>query len=168
MALRLSRLFGNSPEFWLNAKRAVDLWEAARTIGRKIEKISPVERGLNDLNETQPSADLTIACSLVPHAYLVHVHGSRPATNAPTGREHVPPSHDHVISIFILHPFAFILFRPTSTTEFPRRSRIASTITPPHPTNTPTNHDHDHGLIPYPLSFRPILFLSPRSRPPTP
>ena len=42
MALRLSRLFGNSPEFWLNAQRAVDLWAAARTIGRKIEKISPL------------------------------------------------------------------------------------------------------------------------------
>lgn len=25
MALRLARLFGNSPEFWLNAQRAVDL-----------------------------------------------------------------------------------------------------------------------------------------------
>lgn len=25
MALRLSRLFGNSPEFWLNLQRAVDL-----------------------------------------------------------------------------------------------------------------------------------------------
>jgi len=35
-------LFGNSPEFWLNAQRAVDLWEAARTIGRKIERISPL------------------------------------------------------------------------------------------------------------------------------
>ena len=42
MALRLSRLFGNSPEFWLNAQRSVDLWEAARTIGRKIERISPL------------------------------------------------------------------------------------------------------------------------------
>jgi antitoxin HigA-1 len=42
MALRLSRLFGNSPEFWLNAQRAVDLWEAARAIGRKIERISPL------------------------------------------------------------------------------------------------------------------------------
>ena len=30
MALRLSKLFGNSPEFWLNAQRAVDLWGAAR------------------------------------------------------------------------------------------------------------------------------------------
>jgi len=42
MALRLSRLFGNSPEFWLNAQRAVDLWQAARTIGRKIDRISPL------------------------------------------------------------------------------------------------------------------------------
>ena len=42
MSLRLSRLFGTSPEFWLNAQRAVDLWEAARAIGRKIERISPL------------------------------------------------------------------------------------------------------------------------------
>ena len=32
MALRLARLFGNTPEFWLNGQRAVDLWDAARTI----------------------------------------------------------------------------------------------------------------------------------------
>jgi len=42
MALHLSRLFGNSPEFWLNAQRSVDLWQAARTIARKIERISPL------------------------------------------------------------------------------------------------------------------------------
>jgi addiction module HigA family antidote len=42
MALRLARLFGNTPEFWLNAQRAIDLWAAARTAGRKIEKISPL------------------------------------------------------------------------------------------------------------------------------
>ena len=42
MALRLSRLFGNSPEFWLNAQRAVDLWEAARSIKGKIHHISPL------------------------------------------------------------------------------------------------------------------------------
>ena len=42
MALRLSRLFGNSPEFWLNAQRAVDLWEAARNIKDKINHISPL------------------------------------------------------------------------------------------------------------------------------
>ena len=42
MALRLARLFGNTPEFWLNAQRAVDLWDATRTVGRKIEKISPL------------------------------------------------------------------------------------------------------------------------------
>ncbi len=32
MALRLAKLFGNSPEFWLNAQRAVDLWDAAQAI----------------------------------------------------------------------------------------------------------------------------------------
>ena len=42
MALRLSRLFGNSPEFWLNAQRIVDLWEAGRNIKGKIDHISPL------------------------------------------------------------------------------------------------------------------------------
>jgi len=42
MALRLSHLFGNSPEFWLNAQRAVDLWEAARNIKDTINHISPL------------------------------------------------------------------------------------------------------------------------------
>jgi addiction module HigA family antidote len=32
MALRLGKLFGNSPEFWLNAQRAVDLWDSAQAI----------------------------------------------------------------------------------------------------------------------------------------
>lgn len=42
MALRLSRLFGNSPEFWLNAQRTVDLWEAAKKIKGKVHHISPL------------------------------------------------------------------------------------------------------------------------------
>ena len=42
MALRLSRLFGNSPEFWLNAQRAVDLWEVAQTKKKKIDSIHPL------------------------------------------------------------------------------------------------------------------------------
>ena len=42
MALRLSRFFGNSPEFWLNAQRAVDLWEAAQIIGSDVERIKPL------------------------------------------------------------------------------------------------------------------------------
>lgn len=42
MALRLSRLFGNSPEFWLNAQRAVDLWDAAQVIGTDVERIKPL------------------------------------------------------------------------------------------------------------------------------
>jgi addiction module HigA family antidote len=42
MALRLSRLFGNSPEFWLNAQRAVDLWDAAQAIQDDVERIKPL------------------------------------------------------------------------------------------------------------------------------
>ena len=42
MALCLSRLFGTSPEFWLNAQRAVDLWDATRSIKKKIERITPL------------------------------------------------------------------------------------------------------------------------------
>lgn len=42
MALRLSRLFGNSPEFWLDAQRAVDLWDAAQKVGAKVSRIKPL------------------------------------------------------------------------------------------------------------------------------
>jgi len=42
MALRLARLFGNSPEFWLNAQRAVDLWHAAETIREDVARIQPL------------------------------------------------------------------------------------------------------------------------------
>ena len=43
MALRLARLFGNTPEFWLNAQRAVDLWDAARAIKTQVERIKPLK-----------------------------------------------------------------------------------------------------------------------------
>ena len=39
MALRLGKLFGNSPEFWLNAQRAVDLWDAAQAIKEDVADI---------------------------------------------------------------------------------------------------------------------------------
>ncbi len=42
MALRLARLFGNSAEFWVNAQRAVDLWDAAQTIKADVAKIRPL------------------------------------------------------------------------------------------------------------------------------
>ena len=42
MALRLARLFGNSPEFWLNAQRAVDLWEAGQAIENDVARIQPL------------------------------------------------------------------------------------------------------------------------------
>jgi antitoxin HigA-1 len=42
MALRLGRLFGNSPEFWVNAQRAVDLWDASKTIKKDVQRIKPL------------------------------------------------------------------------------------------------------------------------------
>ena len=39
MALRLSRLFGNSPEFWLSAGRAVDLWLAEKVLEKDLQRI---------------------------------------------------------------------------------------------------------------------------------
>src|SRR5690606_18389830 len=43
MALRLGRLFGNTPEFWLNAQRAVDLWEATQAIKGEVARIKPLQ-----------------------------------------------------------------------------------------------------------------------------
>jgi hypothetical protein len=45
--LRLGKLFGNSAEFWLNAQRAVDLWDAAQAIKddvASIKTLSPNKR----------------------------------------------------------------------------------------------------------------------------
>ena len=42
MALRLSRLFGNSAEFWLNAQQTVDLWNAAQSFEEKLKDIKPL------------------------------------------------------------------------------------------------------------------------------
>jgi len=42
MALRLSHLFGNSPEFWLNAQRACDLWVASGHFKKRIDRIQPI------------------------------------------------------------------------------------------------------------------------------
>ncbi|HPO14055.1 MAG TPA: HigA family addiction module antitoxin [Candidatus Hydrogenedentes bacterium] len=42
MAIRLSRLFGNTPEFWLNAQRAVELWEARKNLKTALPRIRPL------------------------------------------------------------------------------------------------------------------------------
>ena len=42
MALSLSRLFGNTPQFWLNAQAAVDLWSAQRSSKAKLSRIRPL------------------------------------------------------------------------------------------------------------------------------
>jgi len=45
-ALMLARVFGNSPDFWLNLQRRTDLWEAMNTPARRqrIERAKSLER----------------------------------------------------------------------------------------------------------------------------
>jgi len=42
MALRLSTLFGNTAEFWLNLQRAVDLYDAEAAIKDDVKQIRPL------------------------------------------------------------------------------------------------------------------------------
>lgn len=42
MALRLSKLFNTTPEFWLNGQRAVDLWDASNEIKDDMDRIKPL------------------------------------------------------------------------------------------------------------------------------
>lgn len=44
MALRLARLTGQSPEYWLNLQRQLDLWEARNSLSRALEEIEPLPR----------------------------------------------------------------------------------------------------------------------------
>ena len=43
MALRLSRLFGNSPHFWLQAQQARDLWQSEQEHRAELRRIRPLE-----------------------------------------------------------------------------------------------------------------------------
>lgn len=42
MALRLSRLFGNSPEFCLNAQHSWDLWDSEQRFHKELSQIQPL------------------------------------------------------------------------------------------------------------------------------
>jgi antitoxin HigA-1 len=43
MALRLSRLFGNSPEFWLNVQHAREIWESEQRYEKELNQILPLD-----------------------------------------------------------------------------------------------------------------------------
>ncbi len=42
MALRLSRLFSNSPEFWLNIQHSWDLWDSKQRYSKELSQIRPL------------------------------------------------------------------------------------------------------------------------------
>jgi addiction module HigA family antidote len=65
-ALILGRVFGNSPDFWLNTQRRTDLWEALNTPQRviRIERARPLEMArLRRVKPQQVHAGLSIAAS---------------------------------------------------------------------------------------------------------
>lgn len=43
MALRLARLFGNSPQFWLQAQQALDIWQTEQEHRAELSRIRPLE-----------------------------------------------------------------------------------------------------------------------------
>jgi addiction module HigA family antidote len=43
MALRLSRLFGNTPEFWLNAQNVRDIWDFEQHFENELKQIHPLD-----------------------------------------------------------------------------------------------------------------------------
>ena len=47
MALRLARLFGNSPQYWLNMQRNVDIWDSFDSERDLIESIEPLQAAAN-------------------------------------------------------------------------------------------------------------------------
>lgn len=42
MALRLGRLFNQSPEMWLGLQQEVDLWDARQALGDSLQAIEPL------------------------------------------------------------------------------------------------------------------------------
>ena len=43
MALRLSKYFGNSPQFWINLQNELDIREASKRLEKDLKKIEKVE-----------------------------------------------------------------------------------------------------------------------------
>lgn len=42
MALKLARLFGNSPQFWMKAQHTRDLWESEQQYQQELAQIEPL------------------------------------------------------------------------------------------------------------------------------
>ena len=44
MALRLSKLFGSTPDFWLRMQHSHDLWHERAALAKELSAIKPLER----------------------------------------------------------------------------------------------------------------------------
>jgi addiction module HigA family antidote len=46
MAHRLSRVFGTTPDFWMNLQQSVDLWEALETNKKEYARLKPLTKNV--------------------------------------------------------------------------------------------------------------------------
>ena len=58
MALRLAKVLGTTPQFWLNLQMAVDLFQAFRKLGSEIERLPVLKESRADAERFLPLRDL--------------------------------------------------------------------------------------------------------------
>ena len=93
MALRLSRLFGNRAEFWLDAQRAVDLWDAEQLASGALADIVPLTARVPRASqrpavvaESGPAPSNTKACAATSTGHAAISRRMRPASPAKSAR----------------------------------------------------------------------------------
>ena len=93
MALRLSRLFGNRPEFWLDAQRAVDLWDAEQLGKAALARIVPLTVSGRQAShipavvaDSGPAPSSTSACAAISTGHPAISRRIRPASPAKSAR----------------------------------------------------------------------------------
>lgn len=55
MALRLARVLGTDPEFWLNLQQSRDLFEARRELGDALADLSALRQAVREEDVVQPA-----------------------------------------------------------------------------------------------------------------
>jgi antitoxin HigA-1 len=54
MALRLARVLGTDPEFWLNLQQACDIFDARAQLGPDLEQLTPLRASRDENEIVQP------------------------------------------------------------------------------------------------------------------
>jgi addiction module HigA family antidote len=85
-ALRLSKLFSTTPDFWLNAQTAWDLWHAQREAEGVMRRIRPLKPEIAAVAAAPPP--FAHAAKRISMRFAARTAGRR--RDAPTGRRRSP------------------------------------------------------------------------------